>query len=79
MTKNNSKANTHLVAIAEVKDTVKNLQKKAKKPNTCITKLRTETEEIVVFLFGDYAFLSYGISGATGTFSACSVLIPNRK
>ena len=38
-------------------------------------KLRTETEEIVVFLFGDYAFLSYGISGATGTFRACSVLI----
>ena len=82
MPKNNSKANTHLVAIAEVKDTVKNLQtifKVLKKPNTCITKLRTETEEIVVFLFGDYAFLSYGISGATGTFRACSVFIPNRK
>ena len=82
MPKNNSKANTHLVAIAEVKDTVKksaNNFQRAKKPYTCLTKLRTETEEIVVFLFGDYAFLSYGISGATGTFRACSVLIPNRK
>ena len=81
MPKNNSKVNTHLVAIAEVKDSKKSANnfQRAKKPNTCITKLRTETEEIVVFLFGDYAFLSYGISGATGTFRACSVLIPNRK
>ena len=60
MPKNNSEANTHLGAIAEVKDSKKSANnfQRAKKPNTCLTKLRTETEEIVVFLFGDYAFLS---------------------
>ena len=81
MPKNNSKAYTpgsYSRGKRHSKKSANNFQR-AKKPNTCITKLRTETEEIVVFLFGDYAFLSYGISGATGTFRACSVLIPNRK
>ncbi len=79
--KPNSKHNTFLVGMAKIKDNYGNLKK-------CITSLHSEIDElshlqwegkrVVLFLFGDYDFLTklYGLSGAQGTYPCLWCLTP---
>ena len=79
--KPNSQHNTFMVAMAKIKDNYNNLK-------TCmsilgpqlqeLSNLQWDGKEIVLFLFGDYDFLSklYGISGAQGLYPCLWCMAP---
>ena len=81
--KPNSKKNTFIVGMAEIKDTYKNLEICMKLFEADLIKLSNTTwngKKIKVFYFGDYEFITKlcGLSGATGTYP-CVWCLVNKK
>ena len=82
--KPNSKENTIVFAMANVKDRYDNLNvimSLVKPKLDDLTKMQWDGKSIKLFVFGDYDFYSkvFGISGARGTFPCLWCHIPNRE